>query len=399
MSGPGPGAARQGGRIVADDLTGALDTVAVLGRQDSVPVCLGLLPPEPRRAAAVAALATVTRDGPAETLATRLAPAARWLAGAALPYKKLDSLLRGNSFAELAALLQGQQRLTRIVFAPAFPAQGRFTAGDRHWVGPPQDPAAPALSEVCASLGAAFAAVGLTARGGRTLADCGEAQVLIPQVLHDADLDALAAHWREPRSAHWLWAGSAGLAAALARQGAWPPEAPNPEAGRSAPAAPPPGPALTLVSCSRHPVLRAQLAALRALHPGWFVDIDRLEDVPPPGPRVLDLSPDQPLAVPEAARLLFRRAEQLVRRLPRPDNLLVVGGDTLLALCQAAGVGELLAQPARRGGWGLAQLCGGPWDGLACHSRSGAFGGPQDLVELMHSLASTAFTLTKEYPA
>ena len=65
---------------------------------------------------------------------------------------------------------------------------------------------------------------------------------------------------------------------------------------------------------------------------------------------------------------------------------LVVGGDTLLGLCRAAGVQALLAQPAVRPGWGCARLQGGAWDGVPCYSRSGAFGGADDLLAMIRLL-------------
>jgi len=72
---------------------------------------------------------------------------------------------------------------------------------------------------------------------------------------------------------------------------------------------------------------------------------------------------------------------------PHPRTLVAVGGDTLLALCRALGATGLQSWvPLECAGWGCARLVGGRWDGLVCHTRSGAFGGPRDLVEVLDSV-------------
>jgi hypothetical protein len=82
----------------------------------------------------------------------------------------------------------------------------------------------------------------------------------------------------------------------------------------------------------------------------------------------------------------------IVTTRPRPTNLVVVGGDTLLALCRAADVRSLQASASPRAGWGRAHLVGGLWDGLTCYSRSGAFGPPDDLRALLAALSLAPHT-------
>ena len=119
-------------RILADDLTGALDTAAVFA--GPVPVYIDRPPADQEDAAApIAALATGTRDVAPDSLPERLQPALDWLRAGTVAYKKVDSLLRGNTFAETAWIAQhGHFNLT--VFAPAFPAQGRITVDNRQWI-------------------------------------------------------------------------------------------------------------------------------------------------------------------------------------------------------------------------------------------------------------------------
>jgi uncharacterized protein YgbK (DUF1537 family) len=320
-------------RILADDLTGALDSAAAFTGAQDVPVFLK----SPNSPASIQAWATGSRDVPAASLPGVLHACLPWFtAPGTLAFKKVDSLLRGNSFAEVAWLLR-HGGFDGVVFAPAYPAQGRLTQGGQHRVG----------SETL-DLHAALAAVGVNIHSG---------SVRVPDVLCDADLDRLARH-PAPR---WLWCGSAGLAWALARQGQHAPT-------QSAPSTP----GLThTITASRHPVLRGQIGGLD-LH---------------------DLSHPAPLPAAEAQALLQQRAQALVHTLPRPDNLVVVGGDTLLALCQAAGIHSLQAGSSPRSGWGRATLLGGPWHGVACYSRSGAFGAPDDLSALLAMLTAKETSL------
>src|ERR671921_2120709 len=71
---------------------------------------------------------TDSRTMPAGFAAKRVFEAARAAREARMVYKMLDSTLRGNIAAELAAALGGSGR-ERVVVAPAFPAAGRATVG------------------------------------------------------------------------------------------------------------------------------------------------------------------------------------------------------------------------------------------------------------------------------
>lgn len=340
-------------RLLADDLTGALDSAAMLAGAGAVPVALdGPASLEP--AAPVQACATASRDLPPSALAQQLAPCLDWLAGGGLAFKKIDSLLRGNTFAELAWLAHSG-RFRRLVVAPAFPAQGRIVAGGVLRL-------AGAAAQAQVALAERLHAVGALATGDGAFA-LGPARVEIPDAASDADLDALM---QGADGAATLWCGSAGLAAALARvQGlvAPPPQQLAPAAGT-----------VWLVTGTRHPVLRGQLARMAAR--GW-----------PAHCRFVDLAPAGELSPAAATEALAQGAERLLASGPPPSQLVVIGGDSLLALCRAAGVRTLRAGPSPRPGWGCARLAGGRWDGVACLSRSGAFGGPADLLDLLRALA------------
>ena len=347
-------------RILADDLTGALDTVAAFAQGGRV--CLDRWALQARgESDAVEVVATATRDLPPAALPQALRGLADWLAGARIAFKKVDSLLRGNTFEELR-VLAASGCFSRVLLAPALPAQGRTTLAGRLQVrGEPV--AGPALQE--------------------QLSACG-LPVLVPDIQTDADLDrCLQGPWAGPGT---LLCGSAGLAHALARREAWQPAG----APLLAAAA---GPTL-LISASHHPVSRAQWALLADQARTWGLQegvslwraservplAEVLDQAATARGLMLDLSPGDTLSPAAASQLLSDQVAHLVQRLPRPGRLLVVGGDTLRALLRQAQVQSLHAQPSPWGGWGQAQLHSGPWSGVPVHSRSGAFGAADDLL-------------------
>lgn len=372
-------------RVLADDLTGALDTAAAFAGE--VPVFIDRPSAlADSKEAAVAVVATPTRDVPPEDLPRYLEPSLAWLKAGEVAFKKVDSLLRGNTFAEIAWLArQGGFDLT--VFAPAFPAQGRITTERQQWVvepgklAGPRRPVAKPLDEAFAQFGLRTESVAVPKGGG--------IDVWAPDVLSDADLDKVMAASDQKDGCFRLLCGSAGLAHALARR-----RGIAAQAGLARPLAAGAGPTI-LVSASHHPVLRAQWTLLRS-EATTQVIAEHARDIEITaalgavrngiGEAWFDLSPEERITPAEADQLLAAQTMRLVAGLPKPGQLIVVGGDTLLGLCRAAGVEALLAQPSIRNGWGCARLQGGAWDGVPCYSRSGAFGGPDDLVTLKRLL-------------
>src|SRR3954463_822153 len=109
-------------RLIADDLTGALDTsVELAGVTGPVSVFWhGAIPSELPPNAALDSGTRELDDASAMRVVSSLAPA---LAGAAIPFKKIDSLMRGPTLAETAMCLRAGG-WERAVLAPAFPYQG-----------------------------------------------------------------------------------------------------------------------------------------------------------------------------------------------------------------------------------------------------------------------------------
>jgi uncharacterized protein YgbK (DUF1537 family) len=123
--------------IVADDLTGAMDTAqgfAARGYRTTVVVDPSADPTRPTTSEETAVLSvnTDTRYDEASEAAERVADAV-----AAVPsrtvYKKVDSTLRGNVAAEVDAALAASGSSLALV-APAFPSAGRTTEDGRHYV-------------------------------------------------------------------------------------------------------------------------------------------------------------------------------------------------------------------------------------------------------------------------
>ena len=199
-------------RILADDLTGALDCAAAFGA--GVPVHLG----QPASAAApgLDVVATATRDVGLAQMQALLAPCVPWLQGADIAFKKVDSLLRGNTLDEVDWLAR-QGGFRGLVMAPAFPSQGRVTLGGQPWwvrAGQPD-------TAVAANLADGLRARGWVVHTGpQPPGPQAPWQAWIPDVSSDAALDPVAALAMQLArdGPAWLWCGSAGLAQALARQ-------------------------------------------------------------------------------------------------------------------------------------------------------------------------------------
>ena len=228
--------------IIADDLTGATDT-GVQFRKFGMKtlVLLEANPGEWIRQADVAVLDTDSRAIDALLAADRVHAACRMFASHGIGdlYKKVDSTLRGNVGAEIAAAAEDFQPMVTIV-APAFPKTGRNTVGGYQLLqGVPisrteiaRDPKTPVHEAYIPKLLAAY--------GGERLG-------LIPLHIVDAGAAAIAAAMQEliADGKTWivcdaaseenlrhiaeaaipfekvLWVGSAGLAEQLAHAKGW----------------------------------------------------------------------------------------------------------------------------------------------------------------------------------
>lgn len=331
-------------RLVADDLTGALDSAAEFAALcGPVPVCRGAAP----AARGSLALSTGTREAKRAEAVARAGAAAPLLAGADIAFRKLDSLLRGHPIAELAACAAG---FRHVVLAPAFPAQGRITRAGR------QLAREGAGWREVADLGALCAAEGLAALPGDPARPLPQGLVLF-DAESEADLARIAACGRTA-SGPVLWCGSGGLARALA----------DPPVRAETALVPP---VLGLFG-SDQPATRRQLAACGRLWREIAEDTPAAALAPLGDATLLSLAlPALPRA--EAARRIAAGFARLVAELPPPGTLIVAGGETLAAVLAALGA-EAVATGLVMPGVPRGVLRGGRWDGVALVAKSGAFG-------------------------
>ncbi len=339
-------------RLLADDLTGALDSAAEFaGLCGAVPVPRG-----GTVQAGSAALDTATREAPREVAVERVTQAAPLLSGADIAFKKLDSLLRGHPMAELAACLRGGIWRS-VVLAPAFPAQDRVTRGGSQWA--LRDGA---WRPVAAPLAELLAAEGLEAIPGDAARPLPRGIAVFDAATEEEMARIVACGRAAPGPV--LWCGSGGLARALAAEA----PAPVDRALR--------GPVLGLFGSDQGTTLR-QLAACGPL---WL----RLAEDEGAGRLAAHLqrdgaalvSADLPAGMDRAvaAERIAKLFAALIARLPAPGALLVAGGATLAGLCDALGATALATRGLVGPGVPRSVLRGGRWDGVEVISKSGAFG-------------------------
>jgi uncharacterized protein YgbK (DUF1537 family) len=345
-------------RLIADDLTGALDTAAQFtGRIGPLPVLLDrtTAPPEGSYA-----LNLSCRDGDEKTAVACTRDSLRCYSGADLAFKKIDSLLRGHWAAELAEIVQSGM-FRRIVLAPAVPAHGRLTRGGLQMLAQPSgDPVM--IKDVAAEL----KRHGVSSRS----VDC---EIVVSDAESDADLDAIAKRYaNEPGM---LWCGAAGLARALAQE---PPRG----------ARPLDQPHLAVVG-SRHPVTLRQLEVFAAAQPECLTPMAAEPSFAGRVRTTLEafgacvVLPALPsgLTELEAAERIASGLERLSGRLPPLGGLTVVGGETFAGVCRALRATRLRVDGEFLHGVPASRMESGLWSGTFCASKSGAFGEPDWLLK------------------
>ncbi|AYG67446.1 MULTISPECIES: four-carbon acid sugar kinase family protein [unclassified Rhizobium] len=376
-------------RLIADDLTGALDTavefVGVYGpieveRGDalaaSLPDCL--------------AIDSGTREKTAAEAAAIIGHVAPLLEGADLAFKKVDSLFRGPWAAELAACFRlGHWR--HCILAPAFPHHGRHTRGGRQVLYAGKD----AWRDVSGDLVAHLRAEGLPAFNTTpdlTSADGFENQP-IPDGIHvfdahsDEDLDAVIAWVSSQLEGPVLWSGTGGLARALARNIDLATHH-RPHAGKAA-GEQHPTPAVPISRRLQRPVLGLfgsdqpiTLAQLQACGPNWLklaegAGADAVDQqMQQSGVAMVSLDLPTGLERDDATRRIEATFGGMAKALPAPGTLIVAGGETLRNLCSALDVTALSITGQAAPGLPRSMIVGGPWQGTTVISKSGAFGGP-----------------------
>lgn len=361
--------------ILADDLTGALDTAAPFAAKDDAVTIAW-------RKAAVAgrdafAFDTETRGASARDATAAVLACLPRLRDAGIGFKKLDSLMRGNTIEELAACA-GSGDFASVVIAPAFPEQGRITRGGR---------------QIAARGGAGLVDVDLAGALARRhiplrVLGRGEAPLDAGVVVCDAETGDDLAHLADAASrlrAPVLWCGTAGLARALGSPVTVPAEELE---GRR-----------LFVAGTRQPVSVAQAGRLSERMGRDAIVIDRPGGVGANVRAVAEIlraggSAALIFAFPPldaaAAELAIGAGLAELSAIDPPEVLVVTGGDTLYRFCRATGAASLAAIGEWSPGVPVARIVGGAWAGAVLISKSGAFGDPDLLLRILDNATESA---------
>ena len=351
-------------RLLADDLTGALDSAAQFVPRLG-PITCFLDPPV--RPPPSCALDTGTREESGEAAAAAVRASAGLFAGAGIAFKKIDTLLRGHEAIEIPACLSAGT-FRAAVIAPAFPAQGRATRSGRQWACTGRGAAAE-WAPVPTDLAAALAALGHPVRHQRP-GDPAPDGVSLWDAETDDDLARIVAAGRAV-AGPVLWCGTAGLAAALA----------------GAASAPPPGLARPLLGLfgSDHAATHAQLALCAPHHVVFAANgaAGLRARLATDGVALASFALPPGLARDEAAQRIEAMIRAALTPMPALRTLLVAGGETLRDVVRVLGASRLVLLGQMRPGVPLSRPGDGAWQSVRIVSKSGAFGEPDLLRHLL----------------
>ncbi|WP_339860132.1 four-carbon acid sugar kinase family protein [Thalassospira alkalitolerans] len=336
-------------RILADDFTGALDAAAPFATFDA-PVRLLLSRPDV--ATGKLTVSSESRDLPVAKSLAAVDRVHAWLGADAeidaikpgIWFKKVDSVLRGHSVAETLEMMR-RGNFAACIFAPAFPEMGRRTRDGMHEVRGEGGWEPAAIHD----LRAEFAAEGVEARVFMSQSPI--EGIVIGDAVQQADLDRIVDRCRNLPNI--LWAGSRGLAQALASNFQ---NMPQPHLS-------------AIIAGTIHPVTRTQVARAVAMGLGVKENYPVLID---PVPK---------------ARNAQETTAALMRDIPhlsiRPGSgLMVIGGDTLSAVLSASKAQSMECLGEIAPGLPVSRILGGQFDGVEVVTKSGGFG-DDSLLERM----------------
>lgn len=411
--------------VLADDLTGAGDTVVQFVEQGWAGFLQRGVEPPRMTAAAAVARALNTRALPAGKAAAVTAEAVRGQreGGATRIYLKIDSTMRGS----VAAQLQGGLGAWReahpdafVVLCPAYPAMGRTMRDGRLWVHGTAledspagtDPVTPVRSSRFAELvpgcGIVPAQADVAALTPELQRAAAEHDVVVVEAAQTAHLEALAGAVAA-LGARALPAGSAGLALPLAR--AWHPGHGAPRAAFRPQARE--GIVLVVVT-SANEVSRRQVEAAQAAYGARLVRaMAALADLADPAAArrwaetvaipaaaqvvVLGAPSERTVAAGrvEGGRLVAAgmgaAAAALLARCA-VGTLVLVGGDGAEATLDTLDVAMLAVQGMLLEGVPCSCVSGGAHDGLQVVTKAGGFGTDATLTILLDAVLAAKET-------
>lgn len=363
-------------RALADDLSGALDAGAAFVGMCG-PLSVGWRDDfAPQSDSYVIDNETRHEDDPA-IVTERTRRHLQSLAGASHAFKKIDSLMRGHTIAEITTCIESG-RFASVVVAPAFPQQRRITKGGQQfadlygkgeWIEAGPNLIGALRTSVSANAPVQQVAVDTMARGSG---------VFVCDATIDTEMKSLPTRLSEVERPI-LWCGTAGLAHALASRSA-------------AFCALPAGSALVVIG-TNHPVSQRQVETLAAMLPNSVhtleADLDRREvrqflDNRLRSGKVGAIAANLGAIDHKSARReLTSFFRDLLPRLPISDLVVVTGGESLFLVLDAVGAQSAIVDGEVMPGIARGRVVGGAWDGVVFASKSGAFGTPSTLVDLL----------------
>lgn len=416
-----PGARMLG--IIADDLSGALDTGVQLRRRGLRAVAL--LSSEDLASAEGFDIVCLNTDSRADTgeVAYRKARAAAEAlkqAGIILAYKKMDSTLRGNPGAEIDGIMDGLGSEVAVV-APAFPVNGRITAGGYQLLS--QVPVEETELGLCSVTPAKISHIPTLLRGqmrravghiglGMVMAGVGGLASEIQRQV-GAGFDVIAVdsttdrHLRTVAEAvaatglRALPCGSAGLAA-------WLPEAFELRAALAQPVLVICG---TLSEVTRRQVEYAGRRGASVVRVAWeeLLEGRNIERVAAEAGEALERGADavvavergpgespEPEEVEKALSALGRVAAALAGS--RVAGLVLTGGYTALKVCGELSVRAIRIEGEVLPGIPFGTALGGPYDGRGIVTKAGAFGGEDAIAQAIDYLKSHETSNAPRHP-
>ena len=81
---------------------------------------------------------------------------------------------------------------------------------------------------------------------------------------------------------------------------------------------------------------------------------------------------------------------EIVASVPRPEAVIATGGETAFSLCRALRAGGLTALGWTAPGIPLSRIEGGLWSGVPFVTKSGAFGSPETLRQMILRICGDA---------
>jgi len=400
--------------IIADDLTGAMDTGVGFARMglDTVITFGSKLAPE----ATVVVISTDSRADDPETAYRKVKRQAHKLAGLYV-YKKIDSTLRGNIGQELKAVMDALDAEKAIV-SPAFPANKRTVIDGRLLVGNVPLDRTCFAKDLIFPVTEAYIPKLLREQGGFQVGSINlddvkrgpsyvsqqiassQSRVIVADAVEQIHLRYIAEALAMGASS-WLPCGSAGLAMEL-----------PPALGYRVRNVKPVEPVISrkpvlVVVGSRHEATARQVKTAEAclglplisVQPGKFVsrqgrlvklsqlakEVDNFINC---GKSVIitsALSRYVPILRETTARLLAR---MVVRAIQRWDlaGLILTGGDVARETCSALGVTGVRVLRELEPGVIVGKVIGGVKEGLRVVTKAGGFGSDKAMVDAIYYL-------------